>query len=69
MKLCNDEKCRCKLTQMCALCKYYNWDYEVLDKDLYADLMCDLKNDYVKGFSYCENFECFRLDDNYEERE
>ena len=69
MKLCDDEKCRCKLTQMCALCKHYNWNYEVLDKDLYADLMCDLKNDYVKGFIYCKNFECFRLDDNYEERE
>ena len=57
MKLCDDEKCRCKLTQMCGLCKHYNWNYEVLDKDLYADLMCDLKNDYVKGFSYCKNFE------------
>ena len=56
MKLCDDEKCRCKSTQMCGLCKHYNWDYEVLDKDLYADLMCNLKNDFVKGFSCCEKF-------------
>ena len=64
MKLCDDEKCRCKSIQMCALCKHYNWNYEALDKELYVDLMCDLKNDYVKGFSYCKNFECFRLDDD-----
>ena len=35
-----------------------------LDNDLYADLMCNLKNDFVKGFNSCENFECFRLEDD-----
>ena len=53
---------------MCALCKHYNWNYEVLNNDLYADLICNLKNDFVKGFNSCENFECFRLEDNYEEK-
>lgn len=69
MKLCGNEGCKCEHVQMCALCKHYNWNYEVLDNDLYADLMCNLKNDFVKGFNYCENFECFRLEDNNEERE
>lgn len=69
MKLCGNEGCKCEHVQMCALCKHYNWNYEVLNNDLYADLMCNLKNDIVKGFDYCENFECFRSEDNNEERE
>ena len=38
MKLCGNEGCRCEHVQMCALCKHYNWNYEVLDNDLYSDL-------------------------------
>lgn len=63
MKLCDDEECKCEFVQMCSLCKHCIWDYEYVNTDPHPVLTCDLKNDFVKGFSCCEKFECYRLED------
>lgn len=64
MKLCKHSSCKCKGARMCVICKHYNWNYEILNNDLCADLKCNLKNEMVKGFDCCNNFECFRCEED-----
>lgn len=64
MKLCKHPICKCKEVRLCALCKHYNWNNKTLNENLYADLKCNLKGEMVKGFDCCDNFICFRFEED-----
>ena len=62
MKLCKDDKCRCKTAHWCVLCKHYDFNKDAAIDDDNLNI-CMKKNVKVGGHSTCPLFECFRVEE------